>query len=105
MEALRRKRDFVGGTVGGALAGMAYGVSGMVGPMIFLSRNALIPCGTVQVFHPNNGVLWLHFERRTQTCSLDDAVKHWFSCGFCFCHKFFILNLSAHLSFFLLRDV
>ncbi|CAM9320737.1 unnamed protein product, partial [Hapterophycus canaliculatus] len=30
MEALRRKKDFVGGTVGGALAGMAYGVSGGV---------------------------------------------------------------------------
>jgi len=30
MEALRRKKDFVGGTVGGALAGMAYGVSGEV---------------------------------------------------------------------------
>lgn len=29
MEALRRKKDFVGGTVGGALAGMAYGVSGV----------------------------------------------------------------------------
>eukprot|EP00752_Nemacystus_decipiens_P005453 g4942.t1 len=30
MEALRRKKDFVGGTVGGALAGMAYGVTGGV---------------------------------------------------------------------------
>ncbi|CAM9366825.1 unnamed protein product [Pylaiella littoralis] len=30
MEALRRKKDFVGGTVGGALAGMAYGVPGGV---------------------------------------------------------------------------
>ncbi|CAN0423777.1 unnamed protein product [Ectocarpus sp. 12 AP-2014] len=30
MEALRQKKDFVGGTVGGALAGMAYGVSGGV---------------------------------------------------------------------------
>lgn len=28
MEALRRKKDFVGGTVGGALAGMACGVTG-----------------------------------------------------------------------------
>eukprot|EP00904_Undaria_pinnatifida_P000850 jgi/Undpi1/10766/HiC_scaffold_29.g13214.m1 len=28
MEALRKKKDFVGGTVGGGLAGMAYGVSG-----------------------------------------------------------------------------
>lgn len=31
MEALRRKKDFVGGTVGGALAGMAYGVTGATG--------------------------------------------------------------------------
>lgn len=31
MEALRRKKDFVGGTVGGALAGMAYGVTGTAG--------------------------------------------------------------------------
>eukprot|EP00903_Cladosiphon_okamuranus_P008008 g7726.t1 len=30
MEALRRKKDFVGGTVGGAMAGMAYGVTGGV---------------------------------------------------------------------------
>lgn len=28
LEALRKKKDFVGGTVGGGLAGMAYGVSG-----------------------------------------------------------------------------
>lgn len=34
MEALRRKKDFVGGTVGGALAGMAYGVTGSAGFML-----------------------------------------------------------------------
>lgn len=34
MEALRRKKDFVGGTVGGALAGMAYGVSGTAGSVV-----------------------------------------------------------------------
>jgi len=34
MEALRRKTDFVGGTVGGAMAGVAYGVTGAVGIIV-----------------------------------------------------------------------
>lgn len=31
LEALRQKKDFVGGAVGGALAGTAFGVSGEKG--------------------------------------------------------------------------
>lgn len=34
LEALRKKKDFVGGTVGGGLAGMAYGVSGEIACLV-----------------------------------------------------------------------
>lgn len=48
MEALRRKKDFVGGTVGGALVGMAYGVTGAAGFMFKGLLNGDISCVTAK---------------------------------------------------------
>lgn len=50
LDALRRKRDVIGGAVGGGLAGMAYGVSGEIHELeasivtgVLLQRNCNSP--------------------------------------------------------------